>query len=106
MTTPHLYQRGDVVRITGEFYYSTSTATYLDPSAVYAAYINPSGSTVGYTYGTSTQLVKSSTGTYYFDITSTASGDYHARVWSSGTGAAAAVTQFRIQGDHFSGSTP
>ena len=100
-TTPKIYQRGDVVRVKGEFYRSTSTASYINPDATYGAYIDVSGTTTSYTYATSTQLVLESTGTFYFDITTTGQGDYHYRFWSTGGGAAADWSTFRVQGDPF-----
>ena len=100
----NIYERGDLVRVTGTFATSTtSTGTAVDPTTVYAVYINPSGSTTSYTYGsTDGVVVKSTVGTYYADINSTGPGDYYYRIYSTGTGQAAAVGMFRCRGDHFS----
>lgn len=86
------YQRGDLVRVTGTF--TTSAAAVTDPATVKFKYKKPDGTSVTLTYGVDAALVKSSTGVYYVDIDAAIKGVYYYRMYSEGSGQAAAEGDF------------
>lgn len=72
------YDIGDKVRETVTFKNASSAAT--DPTAVYCYKETPDGAVTKYTYAaTSGDIVKSGTGVYYLDITTTGYGQYEVR---------------------------
>ena len=58
-----------------------------------AQYKDPSGNTTSLTYGVDAALVKDSTGVYHVDVDADEVGWWHYRVYSTGTGQAAAAPQ-------------
>lgn len=95
----NVYDYGDLVRVTGTFTDANSVAQ--DPSAVIVQYKTPAGSTYAYTYGVGTQVVRSATGIYYYDVNANAVGWWAYRWYSTGTGQAAGEAMFRIQESEF-----
>jgi len=91
------YARGNVVRLTGTFYDIDDAVT--DPAAVSFQYKFPGGSTVTLVYGTDAAVVKSSTGVYYVDLATDTVGITFYRFLSTGTGKAAAWSQFQVKTD-------
>jgi len=95
MMAANIYDIGDVVRCLGTV---TSSGTAVDPGTVYAKFRNPAGSVTTYTYGVDAELVKSSTGVYYFDITIATEGTYYYRLEGTGTNATAQEGVFLVRG--------
>ena len=92
---PATFQKGDLVRCTGTF--TTQAGVAQDPTAVNFAFTNPAGTTTTYTYGTHTQLVRSSTGVFYVDVDASSTGLWHGRWYATGTGQAAVETKFYVE---------
>jgi hypothetical protein len=92
------YDIGDVVRVLVTFTSSTSNTTGVDPSGVTFAYETPDGTSVSEVYGSDTDVVKSTTGVYYRDIVTTASGLYETRFTSTGTWATSVESWFNVRG--------
>ena len=75
--TVNKYDVGDKVKITGTFKYE---GVETDPSVVEAHYRLNSGDIVSLVYGVDAELVKVSTGVYYFTILTTGKGTYKYRM--------------------------
>jgi hypothetical protein len=88
------YDLGDVVRITGTWTDSGGTAT--DPGTIAFNYTDPNGAATSLTYPTDAEIVKSSTGVYYVDVTASLEGTWFWRWVSTGSGAAADEGQFAV----------
>lgn len=80
--------------MTGTFTNAAGAAT--DPTSVFFAYKDPSGTVTTNTYGVDPQPAKSGTGVYTYDIQADASGTYSYRFYSTGTGKAATEQMFTI----------
>ena len=81
------YDIGDSVRETVTFKNASSAAA--DPTAVKCHVLKPSSTTASFIYAVSTgTIVRTGTGVYYLDITTTGHGEYGIR-WD-GTGAVVA----------------
>ena len=94
-----IYDIGDVVRCAGTV---TANGTAIDPGTVTGRWqIDPGGSVTSYVYGTDPELVKASTGEYYFDLTIAAEGRYLYRIEGTGTNAAAQGGVFLVRGNEF-----
>lgn len=94
------YDKGDVVRCSGAFTNST-TAAVTDPTVVKFSFLDPNQATTTYTYGIDAQLMKDSTGNYHVDVDADIVGVYHWRLYSTGTGKAAAEDKFRVRHSAF-----
>jgi hypothetical protein len=88
------YDLGDIVRVTGTWTDSGGTAT--DPGTVTFTYTDPSGTATTLTYVTDAEVVKSSTGVYYVDVTANLEGTWFWRWVSTVSGAAADEGQFAV----------
>ena len=86
---------GDVVRISSTFLSTAGTAA--DPTTVYFAYENPAGVSYSTTYTGAADIVKVTTGVYYYDITTTGYGLYEYRFSSTGLITAAAEHYFSVR---------
>jgi hypothetical protein len=95
----NIYDKGDLVRITGTFTTAAGVAT--DPTAVLFSIKNPAGTTTTYTYGTDAQLVKSTTGIYYVDVNVNAVGTWYYKFYSTGTGQSASEGLFFVPPTQF-----
>jgi hypothetical protein len=93
------YDKGDVVRCSGAF--TNSAGTAIDPTAVLFTFIDPAGTSTTYTYGVDAALAKDSTGNYHVDVNADAEGIYHWRMYSTGTGKAAAEGEFVVTSSVF-----
>jgi len=93
------YDKGDLVRVTGTF--TNAAGTAIDPTVVKFQFITPAGVTTAYTYGTDAEVVKSATGIYYVDIDASQTGIYYYRLYSTGTGQAAAEGNFSVDTSSF-----
>lgn len=78
------YDIGDVVRVTETF---TVNGTPTDPSTLTVKVKIPAGTITTYVYGVDAQVVRSSAGVFYVDVTPATPGTYAVRF--HGTGAAA-----------------
>jgi len=95
------YDVGDLPRVTGTLADSAGTAS--DPAGTITVSIkDPSGNTTSYVYGTDAELVKSSTGVYYVDVSVDEAGPWLYRFASgTGSGQAAAESYFMVQDSEF-----
>ena len=95
------YDIGDIVRIAGAFTDTGGNAA--DPTSVYFAYDTPT-STAATTAGRSStstgsvnSIYKVTTGSYYYEITTTGQGLYEARFTSTGQITASGETWFSVR---------
>jgi hypothetical protein len=95
--TVNVYQRGDLVRVTGIF--TDIAGQLIDPTTVRFKATKPSGALLDYTYPTT--IVKTSTGNYHVDINADQSGKWLYRWENSGTGQAAEQSCFEVEPSHF-----
>lgn len=79
---------GDKVRLSATAK-QVSTATAVDPTAVFVVIETPAGVKTIYQYGVDAALIKSSVGSYYIDVDLSQRGVWHYRFYSTGTGQAA-----------------
>lgn len=93
------YQIGDLVRCSGEF--TDDLGAYVDPTSVFGKFKTPAGVTTTYQYGVDPELVRLSTGIYYFEVDVTELGIYYYSVYSTGLGQAAEVSFFTVPIDSF-----
>jgi len=93
------YDVGDLVRVQGAFTNAADVA--VDPTAVTAKIKTPAGVVTTYTYGVDAQLVRSTAGTYYVDVSATAAGDWYYRFASTGDGQAAGENKFYVKESAF-----
>jgi hypothetical protein len=82
------YDVGDKVRVTVNF---TDNGSPIDPTTVVFKWKSPAGTITTKTYGTDVEVVKTSTGVYYSDITPASAGKYDYRF--AGTGAVVAASE-------------
>lgn len=98
---PSTYDVGDVVRITGV--YTDTGALLQDPDTVHFHYDTPTSTApstqqrTGATTGTVNGITRASSGTFFFDITTTGRGLYEGRFKSTGTVTAAGETWFSVR---------
>lgn len=90
------YNLGDKIR-TSVVFTQVSDETAIDPSVVKLSFITPAGVTTTYVYGTDDEIVKSSTGNYYADISLTEKGTWYYRWFSTGTGQAATEERLEVE---------
>lgn len=77
MLTPGKTYIGSTVRLTAHIYDQNNTDT--DPLIVTCAIMDPKGDVTTYTYGTDTEMGKSSVGDYYCDVVPDQSGQWNYR---------------------------
>lgn len=92
--TIKVYQKGDLVRCSGNF--KNSAGSDIDPTTVSFKFTTPGGVATTYLYGTDAQVVKDSVGNYHVDLSVNQRGDWHYRWESTGTGQAAEDHQFTV----------
>ena len=83
------YDQGDLVRVIGTWTDPLNSDTPIDPTAVNLSVKTPAGVVTTYVYGVDGEVVKSSTGVYYSDISLSEGGTWTYRWWSTGTRQAA-----------------
>lgn len=86
---PNQVNIGDLLRIQAVFKNLNGVIT--DPTSVSLKIVTPDGVTTTKVYGTDIEVVKSDTGTYYWDYTIAQKG-FH-RYWAVGTGLVQAVEE-------------
>lgn len=89
------YDIGDIVRVSASFF--NISDALVDPTSASMIFQKPSGSDTTYVYGTDAELVKSTTGVYYADVTITEAGRWWVRWSSCGTGQATEETYFDVR---------
>lgn len=92
------YLRGRVVRVTGTVV--NENGTPVNPTTMTFKVKNPAGTTTTYVYGTDSQVVRPSTGSFYVDVTASTEGRYQYR-WESTTPNGADEGEFRCDGGNF-----
>lgn len=93
------YVIGALVRLTATF---AVAGVNTDPTVVTFKIRVPSGTVTTYVYGVDAQLVKSATGVYYVDYTTTAAGDHAWRMAGTGAAIGAAEQLFTVAEGLFS----
>lgn len=83
------FTKGDLVRVSG----TVAGTVNVDPDAVYAQILPPSGSASTYQYGVDDEVIKSATGVYYIDVNLGTAGTWYYRFYSTGTGQAVSPDQ-------------
>ena len=97
------YDIGDRVRTTAKFTTSTGSTDYTDPTTVTFHYENPGGGVttgslnVGGGSTANENIFKSSTGQFYYDITTTGAGIYEYRWKGTGLVTAAGESWFNVR---------
>lgn len=87
------YDVGDKLRITATF---TVASTNTDPTTITMQHKDPSGNTTSKTYAADpTEVVKSATGIYYYDLTFDEAGTWYVK-WT-GTGTVVAVDEIALE---------
>ena len=90
------YDIGDKVRRTATFKNASSAVT--DPTAVYYYKETPDGAVTKYTYAASSgDIVRTGTGVYYIDVTTTGHGLYEDRFTGTGTVVASVEGWFSVR---------
>lgn len=77
-----IYDINQSVRLTGSF---TVSDVATDPTTVTFDYRKPGGTQATWTYGTDAEVVKSSTGVYYVDLTLDTAGEWYYQWNGAGT---------------------
>lgn len=89
------YDLGNLIRVTATFTdYDSGDA--VDPSDVNLSVYDGRGTVTTYTYGDS-DIARSGTGVYYFDVNANSSGTWSYRWWSTGSGQAAVESRFEVR---------
>lgn len=96
--TINVYQKGDLVRVSGVF--RDIALALIDPGTVALKATKPSGTTTTYTYAGGT-VVKDSTGNYHVDVNIDESGPWNYLWQSTGIGQAAEPGQFVVEPSTF-----
>lgn len=92
---------GATVRVRGTFTNPT-TGAVLDPTVVKVSYrLGRAGTVTTKIYGTDPEVVKEGTGIYYLDLNLSTVGDWHWRIWSTGTGQTADEGTIRVPASNF-----
>ena len=86
------YNIGDLLRLQATF--TSLTGTKVDPTTIILKVKNPAGTITTYTYPTN--IVRSSTGVYYYDYSVLASGVHYFNWAGSGAFTAADENQFLV----------
>ncbi len=85
---PSTYDIKDIVRVTGKFSTASGSTVYTDPTTVNFHLETPDGAVTSYAVSpptTSANIIRSTTGEFYSDITTTGPGRYEYRWTSTGT---------------------
>ena len=92
MAAGSTYDVGDIIRVTGKFSTAATTSAYKDPDTVNFHYNNPGTTTItSYAVSpptTNANIIRTDTGEFYVDITTTGDGRYEYRWTSTGDTAA------------------
>lgn len=99
-TQENIYDLGELIVLTGAWVNPESTPTAgaaLDPTTVKCVVRKPSGARTVYTYPTSPELTKDSTGNYRCEITADEYGRWYYGWYSTGTGKAAEESSFWVK---------
>ncbi len=94
-----IFDVGDAVRCRAEF--RDLAGTLIDPTTVSVSVKAPDGQITTKVYNTDPEVVRESAGKFYIDVDATASGVWHYRFFSTGTGKAAAERQFNVRRSNF-----
>lgn len=93
------YDSGDQIRVTSIF--TNSTAAAVDPTTITYKYKDPSGNVTTLVYGSDADVVRSTQGTYYIDITLDEAGTWHDRIAGTGGTVGAAEHHWHVRESEF-----
>ncbi len=89
------YSIGQTVRLKGSFKdFTLSTPTVCDPTTVSVEVVDPAGTAHVFIYPT--DIVRASTGVYYYDFLTTLDGEHSWKMFSTGLRTAAAQSVFDV----------
>ena len=97
---PSTYDRQDIVRVTGKFSTASDSTEWKDPTTVNFHIESPDGGVTSYAVSpptTSADIIRSSTGEFYVDVTTTGSGRYEYRWTSTGVVSASEEGGFLVR---------
>jgi hypothetical protein len=80
---PNSYLKGQVIRCSAAFK-DNSMGAYVDPAVVIFRELDPSHNAASHSYGVDPDVVKVSTGQYYYDLLLDEAGEWHYRWECSG----------------------
>lgn len=100
MKAPYECDLGDEVRIEGVF--KNLDRIKVDPTTVTFKVKDPAGNVTTKVYGTDVEIVKDGLGTFHMDIAANLQGWWYYRIFSTGSGKAAAEGSFRVNRSNFS----
>jgi hypothetical protein len=92
--TIKVYQKGDMVRVTGVF--TDLLGALIDPTSTSFKATKPSGSLLSYTYPTT--IVRDSLGNFHIDVSVDEVGTWYYRWESTGVGQASEPAEFVVTG--------
>jgi hypothetical protein len=95
MALVYTYDKGDEVRLRGEF--TDIAGNHVDPTAVFVITVDPSENETTYTYGQDDELTRESEGIYNCLINADESGTWYYRFYSTGTRQGAGEHRFIIR---------
>jgi len=93
LPTSKIYELGSLVRTTAKF--TKFDGSVQDPTTVSLTVTTPNGTETTYVYGTD-NILKASTGIYYYLIDANAVGLWKRRWFSTGVGQAASSGKFEV----------
>lgn len=94
------YVKGNLVRVAGSF--TDENGAAMNPTVVKCAVLPPATVTpTTYTYGTDAAVVRDSTGHYHVDLDASTEGLWRYRWYSTGSGQAAAESEFQVRSSPF-----
>ena len=88
-----VYQIGDQLRLSVSFTDANNAA--VDPTTIALAVLEPDATSTAYTYALD-QVIKSTTGTYYYDLTVSQAGRHYYRWLAGGAYIAADEGSFQV----------
>jgi hypothetical protein len=87
------YDIGNKIRISVEFTDLLNSSVSIDPGTVYCSVRSPSNKTTDYQYGVDSEVTKTDTGDYYFDLPLTEDGHWYVRWWGLDANGVALVAE-------------
>lgn len=94
--TYNTYDQGDLVRVRANKF-TDADGVAIDPATVKVSVKTPAGTVTTLVYGTDAAVVRTATGQYELGVDANASGFWHYRWFSTGTGQAAGEKRFYVR---------
>ncbi len=94
-----VYDKGDLVRVSGAFTDSNSVA--IDPDVIKFQQRDPNSDITTFVFSTDAELVRDSLGNYHVDVNANIVGRWWTRFFSTGSGQAAEEREFIVDESRF-----